>query len=603
MVATLAAVLIPAYTQITVPVASTASVGEVVIPIGHWIIIAAWTWAIMTMRPEGGRHQLARCIAIGLALHAVTLVALFVPRLADREAFSATVYLRYAQLFCIGVLSLCTAWVIVWIGRVRAALEPHALIEAPLVAGAIALSVAMIRHNAVMALLALAAGVALACSWWWARRRPALMTTIGTMTSGDGAAMAAIFIVALTLRLLYVSRIMSDANYLDAGSDGRVYDEMAWSIASGNGIAAWFAARFPLLLLGYIYFVAMVYKVAGHSYLAVTAIQSVLGAAACVLLFDMARRLFDRAVARVAAMFAAVSFPLLFAAATIGHQAVDVFITVAIVWLSVRLVSAQGDARWAAVGALVGFAVAVRETNVFFAAFLAAWIAATNAGGWRRAARPVAAFAAAAAVVVLPFLAPKIWTASDRAAMLAHFDRLYRAEGDVRSTRTDIAAPLTDPGAAWTQLRSEPVRVIGTLARSYAANLAAQFLTQPYGGFDLVFLRKGSEYYYGMWFYAYAFTIAGAIVAWRRRHRGGFEAAGAMLVLGVVASRTFPHVVLESDYRHRVPVEPFLILLASIGAVALCRAVIATAASASTSGFTGNDWRVSQSSGTWTPVT
>ena len=57
---------------------------------------------------------------------------------------------------------------------------------------------------------------------------------------------------------------------------------------------------------------------------------------------------------------------------------------------------------------------------------------------------------------------------------------------------------------------------MATLTRAYAKNFAVQFLTQPYGGFDLVFLRKGSDYYYGMWFYAYALTVVGTIVAVRR---------------------------------------------------------------------------------------
>ena len=63
--------------------------------------------------------------------------------------------------------------------------------------------------------------------------------------------------------------------------------------------------------------------------------------------------------------------------------------------------------------------------------------------------------------------------------------------------------------------------MVGTLARAYATNFAAQFLTQPYGGFDLVFLRKGFASYYGMWFYAYALTVIGAVVTVRRIGAGG----------------------------------------------------------------------------------
>ena len=101
-----------------------------------------------------------------------------------------------------------------------------------------------------------------------------------------------------------------------------------------------------------------------------------------------------------------------------------------------------------------------------------------------------------------------------------------------------------------------------------------------------------------MWFYAYALTVIGTVVALQRARGTGVAAAGALLVLGVIASRTLPHLILESDYRHRVPIEPFLILLASVGVVSVSREVIATAASTITSGFTGSDWRVSHSNGT-----
>ena len=604
--ATAAGLWAPERMRLMVPVTSSLSVGEIVFPFGHWFAVAVWSAGVWWLHPADRRLAVRRCIGIGAALHALLLVALFVPRLSDREAFSASVYLIYARIFCAAVTAAATAWLLAWVGRVRDQ-RPLAVLETPSAIAWLALVIALTRYNLPMAIASLIGGVMLFAATRWARRESTRQLTarLPAIIDNDRAFVAVVFVIALVLRLIYVTRIMSDANYLDAGADGRVYDQLAWSIATGAGVPDWFSTRFPLLLLGYVYFVAAVYTIAGHSYVAVTAVQALLGATACVLLYDLARGLFGRTVARVAAAFASVSFPLLFAAATIGHQALDVFLTVFIAWLAMRLVAMKGSAwRWTGLGVTVGFAFAVRETNIFLAVCVGAWIAFANQDGWRRAAPQLAAYAFGAAIVVLPFLAPKIWTADDRAAMRGHFDRLYRGEGEVRATpRTEIVGPLADPRGALAQLQSEPARVIGTLTKAYATNIAVQFLTQPYGGFDLVFLRKGSEYYYGMWFYAYALTVAGTIVLLQRSRLGGLVAAGTALILGVIASRTFPHVILESDYRHRVPVEPFLILLASIGVVMLFRAVMATATSASTSGLTGNDWRVSHSSGTWTPVT
>ena len=425
-------------------------------------------------------------------------------------------------------------------------------------------------------------------------------STVRSLATNEVAFLVAVFIAALALRLLYVQRIMSDPNYLDTGADGRVYDGLAWSIASGEGIPESFTNRFPLLLLGYVWFLAVIYKIVGHSYFAAVAAQSILGAATALLVYVAGKHVFSAAAARVAALFTALSFSLIFAAAALGHQAVDLFLTALIVVVLLWLSERDGGAwRWAVAGVVIGLAFAVRETNIFLVPLVLPWVALASTKGWRASAPAVAALTAGIAIVVLPFLAPKMWTAEDRQGMWGHFDRMYRGEGEAQSMpRPDLASPLTDPGAALTQLRQDPVGLIATLARAYAINFGVQFFTQPYGGFDLVFLRKGSEYYYGMWFYAYALTVAGTVVAIRLVLSHGARASGVVLILGVIAFRTLPHLILVSNYRHRVPIEPFLILLASVGAVATWRAVSATAASTITSGFTGSDWRVSQSSGT-----
>lgn len=585
VVATAGGVLAPDQMRLMISVGSTQSAGEVVIPVGHWIVVMIWTAGAIWLSNQDRRQVLLRCIAVGLAWHAFVLLASFVPRLSDREAFSASVYLIYARLFCAGAIAIGAVWLFHWIARGRRQASALTVLETPILFGWLALVAAVARYSAAMAAVSLAAGAAAAAAMHFggrlATRRPA--DVVRATLSHEGVFVAAVFVAALALRLLYMTRIMSDANYLDAGSDGRAYDQLAWSLASGQGIPSWYTDRFPMLLLGYVYFVAAVYKIAGHSPLAIMTVQAVLGAATCVLLYNATALLFGRAVARVAAVFTAVSFPLVFAAATIGHQPLDVFLTVLVFWMAVRIAGSNATPlKWAALGVVTGLSIVVRETAAFLAAFLAAWIAFTNPLGWKRSLPDAAAFVVAAVMVVLPFAAPKVWTADDRQAIRGHFDRIYRAglEGEIRETpRTDIVGPVA-------------------VARAYAANVGVLFLTQPYGGFDLVFLRKGTEYYYAMWFYAYALTVAGAIVLLRWRRSGRVMSSGVILILGVIASRTLPHVMLESGYRHRVPIEPFLIMLASVGAVAVYRAVMATAASVNTSGLTGSDWRVSHSSGT-----
>lgn len=567
--ATAAGVLAPDRMHVMLTLTSSVSVSDLMLPLGHWLMTAAWMAVVAMMVTADRGAALRRSVGVGLVLHALILVTLFVDKLSDREAFSATVYLLYARLFCIASLALATGWVVMWLQRRRSGADVGTALDAPIAIGALALAAALTRQNPLMAVIGIAGGVIAAALLIAAPASTARMIArLKTITSNEVMFLAVVAIAALALRLLYVQRIMADPGYLDTGADGRVYDQLAWSIASGGGIPESFSNRFPMLLLGYVYFLAAIYKVAGHSYFAAVAAQSVLGAATCVLIYVAGRWLFTERAARLAAVFTALSFTLIFAAAALGHQAIDVFLTALLIVLLLRLITTDGRVwRWAFAGVVMGAAIAVRETTVFFAAFTAGWIALASPKGWRASGPAIAAYVAGTAIVVLPFVAPKLWTADARRNIRVHFDRLYRGDADARPLRGELVGPLADPGGAFAQLTSSPGQVLGTLGRAYTKNIAVQFLTQPYGGFDLVFLRKGTEYYYGMWFYAYSLAVLGTVTAVRGLAGTTSARAGVVLILGLIATRTLPHVVLESDYRHRVPIEPFLILLASVGAV------------------------------------
>jgi hypothetical protein len=573
--AVLVVMVVPARTHWAVSI-ETSGANEVVLPVGYWALVALWMLIAGQLTQVTPRLVVTRAVEVGLFVHALLLLALFAPRLADPAAFSAAPYWWYARLFCAAALA-AAIW---WAGRAIRTFGHSAhdlgMLDAPVIVGAAVLFVGLARYDPAMAAAGAAAGVAGALvPWPRATRSPAFVVIRQTL-SDERMFVLAVFLLALGLRVLYLRRVMSNPNYLETGADGPVYDELAWSIASGHGIRASFTNRFPLLLLGYVWFMSAVYFVAGHSYFILGVVQGVLGALACVVLYSVARDLFGAAVARVAMVFAAINFPLLFAAAAIGHQAVDVFLILLIVWMLMRATKAMHTSRWrwAGIGAVLGLAIAVRETNVFLLGFLVLWMPfAFKRRGWTGSLPAAAALTAGVAVVLGPLVVPMVATSEKRAGLRVHFDRLYRGDADVGPIRTGIVGPLTAPAAAAQQLIDEPRLVIGTLVHAYAKNIGLQFFSQPYGGFDLVFLSKGSQYYYGVWFYAYAFAIAGMILAIRRIRAGGPNAAGLVLVLGVVVSRTLPHLFLESNFRHRAAIEPFLILLTAGAAVGLAQSI------------------------------
>ena len=544
----------------------SSGANEIRIPIGFWVMAAVWMVAVARTTRTPLRLLAPRAIVVAVITHLLVLLADFTTVLDDPSSFAAGVYHAYARLFCACALALASAAAVHVVRNRRSMATAMA---SPVAAAAGLLAMALLRADPPIAAMAIAAGLVgpFAVTGSGRRQLVAGNTSLRSRLASEPAFMATLFLLALLLRLLYLQRVMSNPGYVETGADGPVYDELAWSIAQGNGIRDSFSDRFPLLLLGYVWFVSAIYKIAGHSYAAVGVVQAVIGSAACLVFYRVAREICGLAIARTAAWFAAISFPLLFAAAAIGHQAIDVFLTLVIVWMLVKSTPAWPWWRWVVIGVLFGLAIAVRETVTFFFAFALLWIPF-------RFARPRSWRAVGAATVVAmatlgtlaPIAAPKVATAAQRDKLRHHFDILYRGEADPVRMRDEIVAPLSDPSGALTQLRESPRMVLGTLGRAWVSNFAVQFFAQPYGGFDLIFLRKGTAYYYGLWFYAYALALAGLVILVSRL-RVDAHAAAIVLILGLIVSRTIPHVLLESNYRHRVPIEPFLILLAATSAV------------------------------------
>src|SRR4051812_30744211 len=102
-------------------------------------------------------------------------------------------------------------------------------------------------------------------------------------------ACAAIFMIALMLRLVHLSQIRPIPLFDHPIGDARTYDRWATEIASGHWIGQGVFYQAPL----YPYFLGIVYKIVGHSLLGVRVVQCVIGAGSCVLLALAGREFFS----------------------------------------------------------------------------------------------------------------------------------------------------------------------------------------------------------------------------------------------------------------------------------------------------------------------
>lgn len=175
---------------------------------------------------------------------------------------------------------------------------------------------------------------------------------------------AALFLLALVLRTVW-------AVYADRPprgfNDPVLYDFFAGRIEEGSGYTRLDGLPTSYYPVGYPAALSAVYFVFGHSILAAKLFNAVLGAVTVVLLFELARRLFDSRTARAAGLLLAVFPSQIFYSGTILSE---VLFTTLLVGALLLLLAAPWDGgrvslgRLALFGLVMGAATMVRSITL-----------------------------------------------------------------------------------------------------------------------------------------------------------------------------------------------------------------------------------------------
>jgi 4-amino-4-deoxy-L-arabinose transferase-like glycosyltransferase len=223
-------------------------------------------------------------------------------------------------------------------------------------------------------------------------------------TRAEWLGVIGLFLFALGLRLLHLAELRAHDPFFELPSvDPRMYHLWALEIHGGDWLGDRVFLNGPL----YPYFLAGIYAVAGPSLLAAKAVQCVVGALSCVLVWALARRLFDRRVAFLAGTITAAYEMLVFYEGTLVVANVQVPLTLLSLLFVLRALERPGAGRFALAGACVGLSALARPNALLFAALIAGWTLVALRGEvpiGRRLAL-VGAFAAGTAALVLPVTA------------------------------------------------------------------------------------------------------------------------------------------------------------------------------------------------------
>jgi 4-amino-4-deoxy-L-arabinose transferase-like glycosyltransferase len=180
-----------------------------------------------------------------------------------------------------------------------------------------------------------------------------------------------LFVLALVVRGVYLVEISGSPFFPTLVGDAAYYD--AWAVDIQHD---WLGKEIFYQAPLYPYFLASIYRLAGHSTLVVRVVQIVLGAGACVLLAVGGRSFVSRRAAWIAGVLLALYAPALFFDGLVQKPSLDLFFVTALVLLLGRIQDAAGGTGTAfAAGVVLGCLSLTRENALVLIPAMAAWLA------------------------------------------------------------------------------------------------------------------------------------------------------------------------------------------------------------------------------------
>jgi tetratricopeptide (TPR) repeat protein len=196
------------------------------------------------------------------------------------------------------------------------------------------------------------------------------MSGVISERSKDRIWMLAVFLLAFFLRMIYLLQVKANPHFFSPTMDPLYHDVWAQNIASGNWIGGRVFFRAPF----YAYFLATVYKIFGHNYVIPRVFQHLVGSCSCVLVYLLAKRLFNRKVAVVSGLIAA-SYGMLWYFE--DELLLDSFLVFFDLLLILSLLKARDHPRlsqWFVSGIILGISAITRPNILFFIPFVWLWI-------------------------------------------------------------------------------------------------------------------------------------------------------------------------------------------------------------------------------------
>jgi tetratricopeptide (TPR) repeat protein len=217
------------------------------------------------------------------------------------------------------------------------------------------------------------------------------------------AVAALVFLLALALRLAYLAEARDSVFFRALGLDAKYYDDEALRILSGTLPAEPFFMG-PL----YAYFLAFVYRIAGHSYDAVRVLQALMGAATALAAARIGTLLAGRTAGLLAGLLVAIYPPLVFYSGSILYPSLAALLDTGVVLFLLEHERTRRGRDLAIAGILLGASAVGQATVLAVAPGVVAWLWLLERRDLRRTARRAAPFLVGLALPIAPITARNV---------------------------------------------------------------------------------------------------------------------------------------------------------------------------------------------------
>lgn len=401
---------------------------------------------------------------------------------------------------------------------------------------------------------------------------------------------AAVFFVALALRVGHVLAIRDAPFFSALIVDAAAYDAWAQRLAGGDWLGSEVFYQAPL----YPYFLGVVYALFGRDLLLVRLVQAVLGALSCVWVALAAREYFSRPVGWWAGLLLACYPPAIFFDSLLQKSVLDSFFLGLLLLAAALARGRRAPLGWVAAGAALGALSLTRENALLLGAAVGAWIVfADRSIAARARLAGAAAFVGGLLLVLLPVgvrnlaiggeltfttsqLGPNLYIGNNERAdggyvplRWSHAGPEFERRDATELAEAALGRPLTPAevsrywtGRALAFAIDNPGRWLRLMARKWLMVWNDVELTdgddlETYRGFSPLLSVLGGPWRFGV---LVPLAVLGFCLTWRRRDRLWLLYACILILAGSTA-------LFYVFARYRYPLAPLLVMFAGAALV------------------------------------